>query len=225
MQATSGSARLRYNAYILIEKRKALKKKKSTKEWESLKLELSGRRCRSSLSRRPLRSRWGRDSEIVQVGEGWRTGYGGGGTRIGLSVRNEMRIAKEEEKSAVIKIHERHIASVVVGQWLGGGARERGRGFGGRSGGGRTGINRIVSIHPSGSSRDLDAPISLLHCLACRITRPRPPSLLTIAVSFPRLEKCSFTLFIVYRLSFSLGRPVTIFLSSEKSMRRYSLAT
>lgn len=40
--------------------------------------------------------------------------------RMGLGVRNEMRIAKEEEKSAVIKIHERHIASVVVGQWLSG---------------------------------------------------------------------------------------------------------
>lgn len=40
--------------------------------------------------------------------------------RMGLGVRNEMRIAKEEEKSTVIKIHERHIASVVVGQWLSG---------------------------------------------------------------------------------------------------------
>lgn len=48
----------------------------------------------------------------------------GGRGRIGLSVRNEMRIAKEEEKSAVIKIHERHIASVVVGQWLGRRGRE-----------------------------------------------------------------------------------------------------
>lgn len=40
--------------------------------------------------------------------------------RMGLGVRNEMRMAKEEEKSAVIKIHERHIASVVVGRRLGG---------------------------------------------------------------------------------------------------------
>lgn len=94
--------------------------------------------------------------------------------RMGLGATNEMRMAKEE-KSAVIKIHERHIASVVVGRWLGAGAR--GRGGGGErgvGGGGRTGINRIVSIHPSGSSRDLDAPISSLHCLACRITRSRP---------------------------------------------------
>lgn len=35
--------------------------------------------------------------------------------RMRLGARYEMRMAKEEEKSAVIKIHEQHIASVVVG--------------------------------------------------------------------------------------------------------------
>lgn len=118
--------------------------------------------------------------------------------------------------------------SVVVGRWLGAGARGRGGGRG-VGGGGRTGINRIVSIHPSGSSRDLDAPISSLHCLACRITRPRPlcPAHRR-SVPFPRLEKCSFTLFVVlvYLFFFSRSLPsLSSFRKTKKnSVREYSLA-
>lgn len=201
-QITSRSARLR--RVYPRRKTKTRKEGRGTKGWESSKLELPGRRrCRSSLSRRPLRSRWGRDSEIVcQVGEG-----GGLANKIwgrtGLGARNEMRMAKEE-KLVVIKIHERHIAFVVVRRWLGG--REGGGwASGGSSGGGSTGINRIVSIHPSGSSRDLDATISSLYCLACRITRPRPLPHPSVTLSLS-LEKCSFTLFVVSRLSLSLGR-------------------
>lgn len=44
------------------------------------------------------------------------------------------------------------------------------------------------------------------------------------SVSFLRLEKCSFTLFIVFRLSSSLGRSRHYFpLVRKKRMRRYSL--
>lgn len=76
---------------------------------------------------------------------------------------------------------------------------------GGSNGGGRTGINRIVSIHPSGSSRDLDAPISSLHCLACRITRFLP--LFSIVLSlFVDLKNVRSPLFRNSYLSFSLGR-------------------
>lgn len=87
-----------------------------------------------------------------------------------------------------------------------------GWGFGGNSGGGRTGINRIVSIHPLGSSRDLDAPISSLHCLACRITRPRP---LLVALSLSRGLKNVRSLF-SSRLSFSFGRSRYCFPLFEK---------
>lgn len=126
-----------------------------------------------------------------------------------------MRMAKEEEKSVVIKIHERHIASVVVvGRWLGGrrgwrmevGWEQRGRenwdkqhrfysSLGIISGSRRYYIVLTLSGLPNYSSSSLPPPLSVALSLS--------------------LEKYSFTLFVVSRLSFSLGRfsPVTIFLS------------
>lgn len=61
-------------------------------------------------------------------------------------------------------------------------------------------VNRIVSIHPSGSSWDLDAPTSSLHCLACRIT---PGPLLSRALKNVRSPFLQHPVYFLFLLSFS----------------------
>lgn len=85
-------------------------------------------------------------------------------------------------------------------------------------------VNRIVSIHPSGSSRDLVAPISSLHCLACRIIPPTSPlPRLLKNVRSPFLQRLVYFLSLLSSLgaspsSPSFSRAGVIFCSMQKNM-------
>lgn len=82
-------------------------------------------------------------------------------------------------------------------------------------------VNRIVSIHPSGSSWDLDAPTSSLHCLACRIT---PGPLLSRALKNVRSPFLQHPVYFLFLLSFSyiaiFSLSLSLFLSLYLSLEK-----
>lgn len=130
----------------------------------------------------------------------------GAGGRTGLNVRNNMRMGRWEG-GRVGAYKNPRVAYCLRRrrQWRGEGGGERVVG--------EPGINRIVSIHPSGSSRDLHAPISPLHCLACRITRSLP------RLSHPRVLK-NGRLLVLQRLIFFFFFQLLIDLASFPFLRR-----
>lgn len=152
------------------------------------------------ISQESLESRLRDSLRVCERREGpSREGRGGGGRarEIGRQGRAEGRVYRNEMRDengegeggggepAFIKIREQHIAFIAAGE-----RRETKETVGRERAG--TEVNRIVPIHPSGSSLDLDAPISFLHCLAPRIT----PSPLRHFSVYPLriLKKRSFTL-------------------------------